>query len=523
MGGDINYSTAISTGDFVFLNMLDWEDDVLRVATKALNQQPINQAHDGFKGLFKIQAVTRNLVTNPNGTKSYYYTVTATGFSELDTTIVYNPAIQNAFQTDAQDLFMTLVGDYYSDKLKTNINVETIIQDLYQILLGKSLRSNNVNVQNYGNLHYRLPVVVGRLLGKPDARYVNEIYNLITGIWSTNIASNLTEATGFNPNISPTDKASNIYKTGKELQGWRLIAPENWNYKTVWSILNDNLNNTLNEMYVSYRTAPDGSVMPTIIARQKPFTNPNFTPPPGYQVTEFTKLPRWRIAPEMVRSAQFYKNEALRVNFVQVYTRSLSELADENMAEQIALRNFVQDAEDIQRHGMKPYITSSNFDFPVDGKVKIRAKEWTEIVSDWVINGHLKEAGTLQCNGIEENIAVGDNLEYDGILYHIEAISDIFQIMRDGKKSFITTISVSYGIDLRSDRNNLIFSEMEHTDRHTRNIQDYDHERILPGVSDSQNILGRVKGEELQNTKQKSFQIPNRPKPKPPKDEGNLA
>ena len=521
MGGDLNYSTAIHTGDIVFVNMLDWEDDAVRVRNQAANLQPINGIHDGFKGMFKIQTVVRTLVTSEDGHKSYYYNITASAFTEFDTTIVYNPAIQNAFQSDAQDLFMTLVGEYYADKLKATINVEDILQDLFQILLGKSRRSNNVNVQNYGNLHYKLPTSVGRLLGKPEVGYVNEIYNLVTGVWKTNnISQNQTKSSGFNPNITVSSKSPNIYQTGINLQGWRLIAPENWNYKTVWSILQDNLNNTLNEMYTTFRVAPDSErVMPTIIIRQKPFNNLNFTPPSGYPITNFLKLPRWRLYPEAVRSAQFYKNESLRVNFVQTYTRNLAELANENMAEQIALKNFVQDADDIQRHGMRPYIQSSNFDFPVDGDVRTRAKEWNQIISDWVLNGHLKESGTMQCWGIEEPISVGDNIEFDNVVYHIEGVNHQFQIMRDGKKQFVTTINVSYGVDLRSTESQIVFPEMERTDRFTKGLDDYKSERILPGFSDSQDIIGRVKGEEIKNTKEKSFIIPNRQKTKPTREE----
>jgi len=511
-GGDINYSTALAPGDFVFVNMVDWESDADKLVDKINAGKAINGVHDGFKGVYKIQTPVRNLVTSPDGVKSYYYEVNGVGFSELDTTILYNPALQDAFAADAQDLFMTLVGSYYGDKLKANINVETLVRDLYQILVGKSLRSSNVKINNYGNLHYKIPSDVGKLLGVTDAKYVNEIYNLITGIWpNANGSSNQTESKGFNPNITPTSETKNIFATGIELQGWKLIAPENWNYKTAWSIINDNLNNTMNEMYTCFRVCPDReAVMPTIVARQKPFNNLNFKAPSGYNVTNFLNLPRWKLHPDMVNSYKMYKNEALRYNFVQVYTRSLAELAGENMSEQIALKNFVQDAEDIQRHGMKPFVTSSNFDFPVNGEMKIRAKEWTEIVADWMINGHLKESGTMSCVGIQENIAVGDNIEFDNVVYHIETISHQFQVMRDGKKSFKTTINVSYGIDLRSSNTQLVPTEMEFTDRFTKGKNDYKYNKLLPGISESQDILGRRNGEEVTNTKEKSFLIPNR-------------
>ena len=56
-GGDINYSTALHPGDFILVNMLNWETDVERVRNKAVALQPINKLNDGFKGIFKIQSV----------------------------------------------------------------------------------------------------------------------------------------------------------------------------------------------------------------------------------------------------------------------------------------------------------------------------------------------------------------------------------------------------------------------------------------------------------------------------------
>ncbi|GAJ19225.1 unnamed protein product, partial [marine sediment metagenome] len=54
-GGDINYSTAINPGDFVLVNMLNWQTDADRVGAKADSGRAINKLGDGFKGLFRIQ------------------------------------------------------------------------------------------------------------------------------------------------------------------------------------------------------------------------------------------------------------------------------------------------------------------------------------------------------------------------------------------------------------------------------------------------------------------------------------
>ena len=54
---DTNYETEIAPGDFVFVNMLNWEEDARNVASAARNGLPINGENDGFKGFYKVQSV----------------------------------------------------------------------------------------------------------------------------------------------------------------------------------------------------------------------------------------------------------------------------------------------------------------------------------------------------------------------------------------------------------------------------------------------------------------------------------
>ena len=78
LGGDINYSTAVHPGDYVLVNMVNWDTEVSvvdelgnEVGPNTLRKrvaafEPINNYNDGFKGLFKVQSVTRELRTDPS-------------------------------------------------------------------------------------------------------------------------------------------------------------------------------------------------------------------------------------------------------------------------------------------------------------------------------------------------------------------------------------------------------------------------------------------------------------------------
>lgn len=506
--GDINYSTAVCPGDFVIINMLDWEEDAERVRNKAVALQPINKFEDGFKGLFKIQSVVKDLVVDPNsGMKQLTVTITAAGFTELNNVIHYNPVLASAFAQDGASMYQTQVGNYFANLLKSKPNCQDIIRALFKILLGQSFKRDKVKeIENYGNTHFCVPTTLGQLLGVPNAKFAVDIHNFIIGIWKDSKGGFSTnDYSGFNPKITANSTNGNFYETGIPIEGNKLVELEDWNMKTAWSILGGYLNQTMNEMYTTYRMSPDGNrVMPTVVVRQKPFTTNHFIAPIGYSVTKFLEIPRWRISPDLLKRLQTSKNEAARYNMVQVFSRTIPGVQEIDQAAQIRMGNYKLDKDDVKRNGLKPYIVTSNFDFPNLKKKNLSAKAWSEIVSDWIIDGHLKESGILIFQGLQAPISVGDNLEFDNIVYHIEAISHIMAITGD-KKSFMTRITVSYGMDKRSSKLGPVYANMEHTDSYTNALEDNSFENIIPGIGDTQDIIGRVQGEELNETKQESF------------------
>ena len=296
------------------------------------------------------------------------------------------------------------------------------------------------------------------------------------------------------------------------IQGNKEVHVENWNNKTAWSILQNNMNKSLNEMYTAYRLSPDNRVMPSVVVRQKPFTTEHFQVPSGFPVTKFFDLPRWRISPTLLYSLDLGRDEAARMNFVQVYTRTLPDTFNQDMAQQITLENFVVDNGDVTRNGLRPYVVTANFDFPIRENRRLRAREWAQIISDWVIDGHLRESGSLKFQGIQDPISVGDNLEFDGVVYHIESVNHVMSVSPKGIKSFKTNISVSYGTDLRSNSERPVYPEMEHTDAQRENAEDFANERLRPGISDTQQIAGRptsgpTAGEGITPTAEESFTL----------------
>ena len=105
---DENYSTAIAPGDFVFVNMLNWESDARRIVNiaRSTNIGPINRANDGFKGIYKVQSVRKTISVDPDtGIKQVIVRVDGYAFTEFNNSIYYNPYLRSDVQGTPKDSF----------------------------------------------------------------------------------------------------------------------------------------------------------------------------------------------------------------------------------------------------------------------------------------------------------------------------------------------------------------------------------------------------------------------------------
>lgn len=541
---DINYATAVSPGDYLIVNLLNDEKKAVEVAERALVQKNINRYQDGFKGLYKIQKVRRQIVVNEQtGHKVYQYVIHAFSFSEFNTVIYYNPTATKAFR-ESRLLFLSQFADFWTTTStdRGNLsNVQKILVKLTKALLGEGLRNKGkgLGIDSTSNDQFKVPKTVANLLGVRGVSGITipDIYRFVFGIWkgssNTQISENEVEssvgtiARGFNRGITQIESNQTFFQVGKggegeRLQGWRLLAAEDFNYKSIWSIIQSYMNSSINEAYTCNRVGVDGNVYPTMIVRQKPFNSQHFETPnkvqgstskknPRVPFTRFFDLPQWRIDPDIIYSIDLGKDEISRVNYVQLYGRSLSVLPSFN--ESLQARNIYYDQDDIQRHGLKPSIVTSNFDFPLNqgADTTTDANKWAALLFDMLNAGQNRESGTITCYGIVEPICVGDNLVFDGNVYHIEAVSHSLSISAGGRKTFRTNLTVSFGTNLASNRARPVYPQQENTFVDQENIRDYERiqERVLPGISEAQNLPysersgNRRLGEQVKNDQER--------------------
>jgi len=518
LSGDINYRTAIAPGDFVFVNMLDWTDSsddgkitVKSIAKRARKLQPINQYHDGFKGLYKVQAVRRVIRTAPDGKKQLFYVIQAYSFTEFNNKMYFNPFLLTSGDRANDTLFVSRISDQWNKIVgrKSERNIQNILKLFVTAFLGEGITDEGrkfKGILKSANDLFFVPEEVGKLLGISGAKKAADIYNFLMGIQKySNTAVNASPSSGFSANIAKIE--GRFYETHLPIDGISIVKPEYWNQKQVWSIMKQYVNSVLNEMYTTNRVSKDGKVMPTVVIRQKPFTTEHYKGPLAGRSTRFFNLPRWKIDPSIiVGTLNLGSDEAARINFVQVFGRCVIPNSNTNISYQIGNGNYVYDREDIQRNGLKPYIAVSNADFPENRDATgSKAPKWTRVIADMLIGSQLKESGTIPMVGIQEPIAVGDNLEFDGVVYHIEALTHTYQNIMNGPKKFRTTAKVVNGMDKRSNEKAPFYPEMQYTDAYEQKLDDNKFNKILPGFSDTQNIPGRVNGEEVDETISISF------------------
>lgn len=508
---DVNYSTLISPGDFVFVNMLNWERDARRIVDIGRSNKlgAINGINDGFKGIFKVQGVRKSVgVTDPNtGVTRTVVRINGFAFTEFNNSIYFNPYILNGNAGSDKDklLFAADLSNDYSQLMNPLMNpkCQDIIKFLIQAFLGKGASDKGVtNVDGIvvtPNTHFHMPTEVGIFLGVPKVKAAKDIYNYLFGIQKYEAFSNRTSlATGMNP--VHNDPVNRFYYTKTPCEGQTLLRPEYWNQQKAWSIIGQYVNSPLNELYTCFRVSPEGRVMPTVVYRQIPFTSETFGTAPfntNANVTKFLNIPRWKIATSLVISSDLGRDEAARINFVQIYAMPPSDLGrqkqDGSISGQTSSRNYAYDINDVLRSGLRPSVITTSFqDLTAFTDINV-GRRWALVVGDSIIGGHLKLNGTLECAGIVDPIAVGDNLEYDGNVFHIEEIVHTCNInSATGTKTFRTSLKLSSGVSVVDTRSGLAYPEMVHTSAYKNRESNYLYgNKALPGASEEQDVSYR--------------------------------
>lgn len=432
---------------WMFSSVKEYREILRRLSAKTI--EPCNYYHSGLKFVGRIDSLVKNIVQSPDGAKGVRYQMTASGFGELNSRIFYDPYL--ARKIEGIGKYFAALGVDINELLRSTgggIDPDSAIAVFLDLILGKGIPPNLGLKNQPKELHstagseapygYMVPAQAGQIMGvewadkdKAALSYSDMLVS-ITGVQEY--------SDSMYPDIK--DPSRSRKTTGLPLQGIMLVAAPQLSNKTVWSILQSYLNGSVNEMYACLMADDYGNILPHIIARQFPYSTPNVEA--KIPVTKFHNLPRWVMHPAMVRSWVTGRTKGLKFNWVAI-TGDPGPMKDPacDISKQRVMNPPIRDELEISRSGLKDYNNSVNLHPKSirDGTLK----GWTEVISDFIVGQHMCLTGTIQSAGIQAPIPPGDNLEIDGILYHIESVGHHCAMTGD-RKTFSTTLSLSHGV-----------------------------------------------------------------------------
>lgn len=415
----------------------------------------------------------------------------------------------NTYEYNGMEKALTKIADLFLGYAKDTSGFSTpdeIIAIMFILIMGVEKEKSMVNVidglaGSFGDA-IGVPSLVANILGRGGKKKLWQMYNVILGLQKYTDKKNIAESLFPDLDIasSTQDASSVFYKTTMPTKGVvPLQIPPIWDNRSLWNVLNGFLNSVVNEMYTCLRINKHGEIVPTLIVREMPFSTGmydflngkasqfkidktseiqsnlkkqideeegkakslederlkkewEFRGESNKKRTMYNNLPRWIIPEEKVISFNISTDESKRINFVQVWGRSNSaeylniDLDQEKFKQaQYRHKNFIADETDIARHGLRADITETIFDIPVNEGGGY-SNMFARMRADWLLNGHLKPSGTITMMGIQEPICEGDNIEFQGIVFHIVGVSHQGSISSNGLKSFTTTLQIENGM-----------------------------------------------------------------------------
>lgn len=247
---------------------------------------------------------------------------------------------------------------------------------------------------------------------------------------------------------------------------------------SLWSILHENSNYALNEMFPEmYWPLENKGPLFLLYNRIKPFSYTDKPASPDKIDTsmrsKFQFIASHRLNDEAVINVNAGTNWADKFNFIEIKPdiNELSVLGVLLKAKSQAYQGGNSTSDVFDREGFRPIIFSikqlpfgekSSAD-PIKGDV---LSKWVHLAKEWYFDSHKLLNGTVVLHGSSEYIPVGDNIMFDAglvgvtpnynsgspkqkdifVLAHVESVQNTFSVHSDGTRSFQTTIQFVRGI-----------------------------------------------------------------------------
>ena len=416
-----------------------------------------------LKMIGRIDAIRTSVTVDDRGTRSTSYAVQGRDWGSIFENVMYvDPMLQDPSDKQgdqANAAYQNILGSLLKDD--GTFNYLTVPHNLHTIL---SVLGQPLNVPEIGRLfkavhEVSLPDKLVNFLraGTTTVKFM-ELLELISGPLKKegedDYDGSVPELTGY---------------------GW-LNASALIGQHSIWSVLQENHNDALNELYPEIRWKND---LPEfrLYCRIKPFS---YTDEPASNATntdmrsKFQNIYSHLLDTEAVMSVSAGVNWADKFNFLEIKP-NVSEwpvmetlLADKSQA----FQGNNSESAVYDREGFRPIIFSIKqlpfiFDADKDPLDTNALDSWVQLAKEWYFDSHKFLNGTVSLYGSNEYIPVGDNIMFDAqlvgvtrnynrdadnsddtifVLAHVESVQNEFSASSNGARSFQTTVNFVRGI-----------------------------------------------------------------------------
>jgi hypothetical protein len=460
-----NYLSRIFPDDWLIGWILNDESQLPDLIERIKTGQACNKFEDGLKFVGRVQSIFETKVQEPSGKNKIRYELQGVGFGELDSQIFYNRFLQENSVSIGQYLgkLGVAISDLINPEKNAAIDINKAIPALLKLFLGEGVSqrfaapggirvAEGLVQDNEAKYAYAIPTEVGLLLGKAqDSKGTgilsySDILELLMGVQSYG-QGKADDSTVFTPIGTPTGHVNQ--RKINDLMGEFMPIPVDFADRPVWSVLEEYLNSAINEMFTTLRVNTEGQIVPTLVARQLPFTSETMGRSlTSFKTTRFLELPRWYAHPALVQNIHRGRSRALAFNFVNVRAQPTTHQHAASMEVQYVRIPPVRDETNIKRSGIRAF---SKTVAASDNESMNGPRDWMKIVSDFAMGQQLMLTGSAAIIGISSPISVGDNFEIagDGIVFHIESVLHDCAIDANGHRRFVTNLALTHGV--RSD------------------------------------------------------------------------
>jgi len=465
--GSFNFTLAPTRNWVSVLTPGSW--CAILMSNEPLNEQSFQRAKSRqVKMLGRIDTVRVDVSVGDDATRSTRYVVSGRDWGSIFNNTVYvDPIVQDPAdqgKTMANALYQQFSQNVFSannDVLKLNVpkNLNTILS-----ILGGPIK---------------LPETDRLAKATHEVSLPSQVANYFRFIDGREIQSNSTKFTELLTLIWGPLKDEDVYdNSAPDLTGTGWLDPFAMvGQHTLWSILQENSNYAMNEMFPEiYWPLEDEGPQFLLYNRIKPFSYTDLPASPEKinmnMRSKFQLIASHRLDDEAIINVNAGTNWADKFNFIEIKPdiNELSVLGVLLKAKSQAFQGGNSTSEVFDREGFRPIIFSiKQLPFSANDATTIQGEtlsQWVHLAKEWYFDSHKLLNGTVILHGSSEYIPVGDNIMFDAgligvthnynsqsprektinVLAHVENVQNTFSVNNDGTRSFQTTIQFVRGI-----------------------------------------------------------------------------